>query len=468
MNPLNQAYQLFIDEVPEYLQQIETGLLNLREDKSTSTVHNMMRSAHSLKGGSASVGLQGIKNIAHKLEDYIKALYNDDLVIDSELEDLFLQGYDCLAIPLKEQLETGNFDRKEAENRANKVWEKLEEKLGNALKQVENYLPSSEDLGIDMVASIFEVDIAQEIRRLKGVVASPESFNPSQELQESLDILSGLAEFVNLSGFSLLTSITQQALQKHPDKVITIAKLLVQDLDKSRDLVLTGDRIEGGNPCSALLTLAQDTSAEVEIDAIEQLSQNYQLTFNIDDPSYQFFIAEVPDLLHNLESGLLSVKENKSISKVNDMMRSAHSLKGGAASVGLEGIKNISHKLEDYLKALFDESVIVDDELETYLLEGFDCLRNALEEQIETGNYQREWEENALNIWDKLGQKLGHIQVNDYLPSSEDLGIDLVESLFEVDVLQVIEQLKESLNNLPIIELQNEVNLQLEMVIGFS
>ncbi|BAQ60695.1 signal transduction histidine kinase CheA [Geminocystis sp. NIES-3708] len=468
MNPLNQAYQLFIDEVPEHLQAIENGLLNLRENKTTSSVHAMMRSAHSIKSGSASVGLKGIKDIAHRLEDYIKALYNDELVIDTELEDLFLEGYDCLALPLRQQLETGNFDRQEAQSRANEVWQKLELKLGNTLKQVENYLPSSEDLGIDIIASIFEVDVAQEIRRLKGLVASPESFNPPQELQESLDILIGFSELVNLSGFSLLTNITQQALQKHPEKAITIAKLFVQDLEKSRDVVLLGDRTEGGNPCSALLTLAQDTSAEVELNLIEELTHNYQVTFSIEDPSYQFFIAEVPDLLHNLESGLLTVKEDKSISKVNDMMRSAHSIKGGAASVGLESIKNISHKLEDYLKALFDESVIVDDELETYLLEGFDCLKNALNEQIETGNYQREWEENASMIWDKLGQKLGHIQVNDYLPSSADLGIDLVQSLFEVDILQTIEHLKENLNQLPIIELQEDVILQLEMLVGFS
>lgn len=467
MNPLNQAYQLFIDEVPELLQEIENGLLNLREDQSTAKIHGIMRSAHSIKGGAASVGLKGIRDIAHRLEDYLKVLYNEDLVIDTELEELFLQGYDSLAIPLREQLETGNFDRASAQNRANEVWQKLEEKLGNALKQVENYLPSSQDLGIDMVASIFEVDIAQEIRRLKGLVASPESFNPTQELQESLEILNGLAEFVNLSGFSLLINIAQQALQKHPDKAVTIAQLLFNDLDKSRDLVLNGDRTEGGNPCSALLTLADDTHGQIEIEDLTPYHQE-KVTFSIDDPSYQFFLAEVPDLLHNLESGLLSVKEEKTIAKVNDMMRSAHSIKGGAASLGLDTIKNIAHKLEDYLKALFDESVIVDDELETYLLDGFDCLKNALQEQIDTHTTSPQWQESAETIWDSLAQKLGHIQVNDYLPSSADLGIDMVQSLFEVDITQVIEHLEASLNNLTIVELQSEVTLQIEMLIGFS
>lgn len=61
MNSLNQAYQLFIDEVPELLQEIENGLLNLNHDRSVPVIHGMMRAAHSLKGGAASVGLQGIK-----------------------------------------------------------------------------------------------------------------------------------------------------------------------------------------------------------------------------------------------------------------------------------------------------------------------------------------------------------------------------------------------------------------------
>lgn len=325
--------------------------------------------------------MQGIKNIAHRLEDYLKALYNEDLIIDTELENLFLEAFDSLAVPLKQQLETGDFDRTSAQNKAEEVWQKLDAKLGNVIQQVEDYLPSSEDLGIDIVASMFEVDIAQEIRRLKGLVASPESFNPSQELRESLEILQGLGEVVNLPGFSLIVSMAQQALEKHPDKTIIIAGLLVQDLEESREIVLGGDRISGGNPCSNLLALAEDNQAQVEAKVLHKIAQTQQNTVSVEDPVYQFFMAEVPDLLHEIETGLLSLKEDKSINNINNIMRYAHSLKGGAASVGLDDIKDMAHKLEDYIKALFDESVIVDDELETLFLSGFDCLKNALDEQ---------------------------------------------------------------------------------------
>ncbi|WP_342596781.1 Hpt domain-containing protein [Cyanobacterium aponinum UTEX 3222] len=468
MNSLNQAYQLFIDEVPELLQEIENGLLNLNHDRSVPVIHGMMRAAHSLKGGAASVGLQGIKNIAHRLEDYLKALYNEDLIIDTELENLFLEAFDSLAVPLKQQLETGDFDRTSAQNKAEEVWQKLDAKLGNAIQQVEDYLPSSEDLGIDIVASMFEVDIAQEIRRLKGLVASPESFNPSQELRESLEILQGLGEVVNLPGFSLIVSMAQQALEKHPDKTIIIAGLLVQDLEESREIVLGGDRISGGNPCSNLLALAEDNQAQVEAKVLHKIAQTQQNTVSVEDPVYQFFMAEVPDLLHEIETGLLSLKEDKSINNINNIMRYAHSLKGGAASVGLDDIKDMAHKLEDYIKALFDESVIVDDELETLFLSGFDCLKNALDEQKKDGNYSLQWQDEAEAVWQQLENKLGDIDNRDYLPSSADLGVDIVESLFEIDIARIIEQLQENLETCTNEELKISVTPVLEVLIGFS
>ncbi|WP_353839151.1 Hpt domain-containing protein [Moorena sp. SIO4E2] len=39
-----------------------------------------MRAAHSIKGGAASVGLEAIKTLAHRLEDIFKAFYSDEVV----------------------------------------------------------------------------------------------------------------------------------------------------------------------------------------------------------------------------------------------------------------------------------------------------------------------------------------------------------------------------------------------------
>ncbi len=47
----DQAYQFFIQEAPELLQLIETELLTLKTERSKAKVHNLMRAAHSIKGG---------------------------------------------------------------------------------------------------------------------------------------------------------------------------------------------------------------------------------------------------------------------------------------------------------------------------------------------------------------------------------------------------------------------------------
>jgi chemotaxis family two-component system sensor histidine kinase/response regulator PixL len=58
---------------------------------------------------------------------------------------------------------------------------------------------------------------------------------------------------------------------------------------------------------------------------------------DIRDQAYQFFIEEAPELLQVIEAGLLTLNQEHSTGKVHSLMRAAHSLKGGASSVGLDG-----------------------------------------------------------------------------------------------------------------------------------
>jgi chemotaxis protein histidine kinase CheA len=62
------------------------------------------------------------------------------------------------------------------------------------------------------------------------------------------------------------------------------------------------------------------------------------------------------------------------------MFRAAHSIKGGAAMLGFEGIQSIAHHLEDCFKILRDQPVPVDQKLETLFLKGYDALKELVEE----------------------------------------------------------------------------------------
>ncbi|MGK7872472.1 MAG: response regulator [Xenococcaceae cyanobacterium] len=260
----DQAYQFFIEEAPELLQLIEEGLLTLSSERSTAKVHEIMRAAHSIKGGAASVELEAIKTLAHRLEDIFKALYNEEVEIDTELETLLLQGYDCLKEPLMEQIATGDFDSESALAAATPILQQIEERLGDALTQAEDYIPSSTDLGVDMVASIFEVDVAQGLDRLAAVIANPQEYQLAGELRAQAEVFAGFGELLNLPGFRAIAEKALAALELHPDRAFQIAQLVLSDFQSSREAVLAGDRTQGGSPCAALVALARTTTVQDE------------------------------------------------------------------------------------------------------------------------------------------------------------------------------------------------------------
>ncbi|AFZ37885.1 CheA signal transduction histidine kinase [Stanieria cyanosphaera PCC 7437] len=253
----DQAYRFFIEEAQELLQVLETGLLNLREDHSTPRVHELMRAAHSIKGGAASIELDAIKTLAHRLEDFFKALYSEKVNFDPELENLLLQAYDCLKNPLVEQMEMGSFDAEFALVTAEPIFAQLETLLGDALQESDNYIPSANDLGVDIVASIFEVDVAQSLTHLYEVLTNPDNYDVIGELNAQIDLLNGFAELFNLSGFAEILQAATTALNLYPELKLDILQLTIADCQQAREQVLAGDRKRGGEPSPTLLALTE-------------------------------------------------------------------------------------------------------------------------------------------------------------------------------------------------------------------
>ncbi|MBW4662612.1 MAG: hybrid sensor histidine kinase/response regulator [Chroococcus sp. CMT-3BRIN-NPC107] len=94
-----------------------------------------------------------------------------------------------------------------------------------------------------------------------------------------------------------------------------------------------------------------------------------------------YFIEEAKDHLVTIEQGLLNLQATLQDSEmVNDLFRAAHSVKGGAAMLGISSILRISHRLEDFFKVLKESHFFrVDRQLESMLLQVFDTLRASVE-----------------------------------------------------------------------------------------
>ena len=294
-----QTYQFFLEEAPELLQILETGLLDLSQI-SPALIHDLMRSAHSLKGGAATVGLDALATIAHRLESILRGLYSDKVDLDAELEDWLLQAYDCLKEPLLQQIERGSFEPESALVKADTVFSKIEERLGDVIKEAENFIPNSEDLGVDMVSSIFEVDVAQGIERLTMVLANPQQHEVEGELRAQAEVFAGFAEILSLPGFGQISLAVKDAIDAHPDRILEIMSVALENFRDARELVLAGDRQSGGSPSAALQALVSGIPQEQNLD----LNSAFAFELSTETPTTLITEDSLDDSLDELETFL--------------------------------------------------------------------------------------------------------------------------------------------------------------------
>jgi two-component system, chemotaxis family, sensor histidine kinase and response regulator PixL len=250
-----QTYSYFLIEAQDLLQAIEQNLLTLQRDRSPAKVHDLMRSAHTLKGAAASVGFNGMKSIAHSLEDIFKALYKPEVTIDAELEALLFEGYECLRLPLTTAMAGKICQDTELLDRAETIFKRIRAKLGNHFTPGAAILNSS-DLGFDITRSLFESGVRDRLEQLATAVETGEATTIAQSLQTQAEVFIGLAESLNLPGFGAIAQAARSALQKQPDRVLEIAQAALADFRQGQLAIVDGDRTSGGQVSDTLKQLA--------------------------------------------------------------------------------------------------------------------------------------------------------------------------------------------------------------------
>jgi chemotaxis protein histidine kinase CheA/ActR/RegA family two-component response regulator len=96
-----------------------------------------------------------------------------------------------------------------------------------------------------------------------------------------------------------------------------------------------------------------------------------------------YFIEEAKEHLATIENALLNLQTVVDDAELmSEVFRAAHSVKGGAAMLGIHSMQHIAHRLEDYFKVLRENPIRVDQQLEALFFKGFDAL-NILTEELE-------------------------------------------------------------------------------------
>ncbi|MBH8565066.1 hybrid sensor histidine kinase/response regulator [Nostoc sp. CENA67] len=187
------------------------------------------------------------------------------------------------------------------------------------------------------------------------------------------------------------------------------------------------------------------------------MSQNKELEIQ------RQFLEEATDYLNTLEGVLLEIDSHNRIDldKINAALRSAHSIKGGAAMMGFKTLSDLAHRLEDCLKVLKTRknSLEFDTELQSLLLSGVDWLRQIVQLLTEGNAIEEQWLVSfCYPVFDELRDHLGEPTPEDAttMLSPED-GQDIIPLLFETEVEGCLQRLESVLSDSQQPCLQEEV-----------
>ena len=106
----------FLDEVDEQLQILDEEVLNLEQDsENIETIQKIFRAAHTLKGSSAAMGMDKMKELTHKVENVFDAIRNAQLKVDTEIINLIFDSIDTIK-SLKEAILNGTLESIDVSN----------------------------------------------------------------------------------------------------------------------------------------------------------------------------------------------------------------------------------------------------------------------------------------------------------------------------------------------------------------
>lgn len=94
---LNQYMGMFMDEAKEHLQALNECLLRLEANPNEkSSLDEIFRSAHTLKGMSATMGFHSVAELTHEMEDVLDKLRKDTLEVNEDIVNILFACVDSL------------------------------------------------------------------------------------------------------------------------------------------------------------------------------------------------------------------------------------------------------------------------------------------------------------------------------------------------------------------------------------
>lgn len=100
-----EVFSYFIPEAQEYLELLEANLLRLeKEPQNKELIHQLFRTAHTLKGSAYTVGFQSIGDLIHHVEDFMGSVRDGSCSVLPGHTDLMLRAIDVVRVLMRRDL----------------------------------------------------------------------------------------------------------------------------------------------------------------------------------------------------------------------------------------------------------------------------------------------------------------------------------------------------------------------------
>jgi len=251
-----ELYQLFIQEALELLESIEKNLLDLNRDRNPAKIQELIRAAHTIKGGAAQIELNNVKILANLLETSFRCLTKKNIQIDRDLVNLLIRGYEYLRLSFFSQIENSDsqldLDPNEILSEAESVFSQLEARLGQNPTFNDEAIFKINQVEAEVKLVIVRKEIGEALESIENVLANSKEEFLLQELQTQITIFLDLGAMLDLSEFVSIAQTTLATLEASPQAARNIGQLALISFRAARNSLLAGENLEANKPIAAV------------------------------------------------------------------------------------------------------------------------------------------------------------------------------------------------------------------------
>lgn len=244
---MSQYLEVFIDESREHLQTINEQLLELEKNPDdVSIVNEIFRSAHTLKGMSATMGFEDLANLTHQMENVLDAIRNGKIAVTPELLDVIFRAVDDLEAMVVSISEGGDGKR----DVTNVVAQLKQIEKGEAVAAPQKPAPTHEQTYDEFEYTILKQSAEQGFHsyevtvklRSDCLLKAARVFMIFEVIEQIGEVIKSVptVEMLEAEQFddqfvvTVVTKVLEDELQKRITKVSEVEQVIVQRVDLHR------------------------------------------------------------------------------------------------------------------------------------------------------------------------------------------------------------------------------------------